>query len=337
MRLRKLNAALCGLWAWAVAGVAFAAGEPWQPNSDLFKLNFRFASLALLLTAAAIGIGLLAAVLFRIRKVRLNLKTGAVQRHSTGHVLMHWVNAGGFLLATFTGAVMLKWIPVTMEMGLLYTLHFIGAGAILMGFVSTAVHATTKGTTSRHRLIPTGHQIRETFIELLAYAGLVGDRGILGFRQVQLPTDLRRSVEKSVGFQGFGRTGKYLAAEEVLSYPLWALVGLAIIGSGILKSIRYAYALPPAVVKWTTIIHDWAAVATLVMLAAHVGALVLVRTNWPLLASMFTSKVSVAHVKEVHGAWYDELVKEADKAGSGKVAASAQPGRGEKGMGHAGR
>lgn len=325
MRIRKLGPALAGLGAWAVAGVAAAAGEPWAPQSELFKLNFRFASIMLLVTAGGIAFGLLGTALFRHRRARLDVTRGQVRRHTVGHMLTHWLNAVGFLLATFTGALMLNWLPIQMNMVTVYTLHYVGAAAILIGFVATVVQATTKGTSTVHRLIPKGHQVKHAFVELLGYAGLVGDRGILGFRALQWPESLRREIEKGVGFTGHGREGKYLAAEEVLSYPLWALIGLLIISTGILKAARYVYPLPADLVKWLTIIHDWTAVGTVVMLAVHVGALVLVRTNWPLFASMFSGKVKVDYVKEVHGQWYDQLVQEKQEMAADEVAAAAQP------------
>lgn len=290
-----------------------AEGDAWAPKSELFQLNFRLGTALLLVAAAGIAVGLLGTAIFRHRRVQLNVAKGEVRRHTIGHMLMHWVNAVGFLLAVFTGAVMLKWISLPMDKALLYTLHYVGAGAILVGFVATAVNAAAKGTTTVHRLIPKGQQVREAFMELLGYAGLVGDRGILGFRKLQWPAGLRAEVEKSVGFKGFARGGKYLAAEEVLSYPLWALVGLAIITTGILKAGRYAYPLPGGVVKWVTIVHDWAAVGAVVMLFVHVAALVLVRTNWPLFASMFTGKVSSEYAKEHHAEWYDEVVTQVEK------------------------
>lgn len=306
-----------GAMAWA--GVASAAGEPWAPKSELFQLNFRFASITLLFAAAGIALGLLGVALFRIRGPKLQAGTGTVRRHSVGHMLTHWVNAAGFILAAFTGAIMLNWLPINMEMGLLYTLHYIGAGAILIGFVATAVHAVTTGNSRRHRLIPSGAKIKETFIELLGYAGLVGDRGILGFQRLQWPAEMRREIEKGVGFTGFPREGKYLAAEQVLSYPFWAIIGLAIVATGLLKAVRYVYFVPAEVIRWTTILHDWAFVATLVMLVVHVSALVVVKTNWPLFRSMFTGKVRADYAREYHAKWYDELVAELER-GEGREA-----------------
>jgi cytochrome b subunit of formate dehydrogenase len=297
----------------SVSMVLAAAGDSWLPKSDLFQLNFRMASVMLLVAAGGIALGLFATALFRYRRVRLNIKTAVVRRHTAGHMLMHWLNAAGFLLALFTGAIMLKWLPVPMGKVALYTLHYIGAGLVLIGLVATVVNAVSKGTTSVHRLIPSRQHIRQAFLEVLGYAGLLGDRGILGFRALQWPVAWRREMAKAVGFSGFGRDGKYLAAEEVLSYPLWALVGLAIVSTGILKAARFVYPLPLPAVKWLTIVHDWAAVGTVVMLFAHVGALVLVRTNWPLFASMFTGKVRAAYVKENHGEWYEELVAEVEQ------------------------
>src|SRR4051794_35412641 len=89
-----------------------AVGDSWLPKSDLFQLNFRMASVMLLLSAGGIALGVLGTALFRYRRARLNVQTGEVRRHSAGHMLAHWLNAVGFLLALFTGAIMLKWIPV---------------------------------------------------------------------------------------------------------------------------------------------------------------------------------------------------------------------------------
>ena len=303
----------------------------WTPGSDLFRLNFRFASILLLVAAAGIAFGLVGTALFRHRKPQLDVKAGQVRRHTAGHMLTHWVNAVGFLLATGTGAIMLKWVMLPVDKVLLYSLHYTGAGLILIGLVATAVNASAKGTSTVHRLIPRAAQVREAFLELLGYAGLVGDRGILGFRRLQWPASVRREIEQAVGFTGFGHEGKYLAAEEVLSYPFWALVGLAIVTTGLLKAARYAYPLAGGVVKWITIIHDWAAVGTVVMLCVHVGALVLVRTNWPLFASMFTGKVSLPYVKEVHGEWYRELIEQVEKGEQDYGPAGARPAAARKG------
>lgn len=291
-------------------GAASAATEPWSPQSQLFQLNYRFASITLLFAAAGIALGLFGVSFFRRRRPALQGRSGQVERHSIGHRVAHWLNALGFIAATLSGAMLLKWLPNPLDLTLVYTVHYLGAGAILLGMGGTAVHALTTGASQRHRLIPRGETVRWALTGLLSYAGLVGDQGILGFKGLQWPASLRKSIEDSLGFQGFPAEQKYLASQRVLSYPFWVLVSLAVVSTGLLKAVRYAYPTPNAIVLWATRIHDWAFYGTLVMLFVHVAAVVLVRTNWPLLRSMFTGKVPLQYVRAVHGRWYEELVRE---------------------------
>ena len=284
--------------------------DGWSPQSALFQLNFRFASIALLCAAAGIALGLFGTALYRRRRPAIS--GGQVERHSPGHRLSHWLNAIGFILALITGALLyLQWLPNPFGLPLVYTLHYVGAAAILVGLGGTAVHALTTGASRHHRLLPTAESLRRTGLHLIAYAGLVGDQGILGFPGLQWPAAWRRAVERAVGFHGFPPEGKYLATQRVLSYPLWVLVSLAVVSTGLLKAVRYAYPLPAGVILWSTRLHDWAFYGVQVMLFVHVAAVVLLRTNWPLLRSMFTGKVPLAYVRAVHGRWYEELVREA--------------------------
>lgn len=298
-----------------------AAAEPWAPQSTLFQLNFRWASITLLVTAAGIALGLFGGAFYRRRQRGIRPGSAEVERHSPGHRLSHWLNALGFLLAMGSGALLIvSWLPNPFALPLLYTLHYVGAAFILLGLGGTAVHALTTGVSSRHRLLPDRETLRDAGIELLAYAGLVGDRGILGFPGLQWPAGWRRGMERAVGFQGFPAEGKYLATQRLLSYPLWVLVSLAVVATGLLKAVRYAYPLPGGVILWATRIHDWAFVGTIVMLFVHVAAVVLVRTNWPLLRSMFTGRVSLAYVQAVHGRWYQELLRESAGSWAGPTA-----------------
>lgn len=190
------------------------------------------------------------------------------------------------------------------------------------------MHGLTTGASRRHRLLPDRETLRDAGIELLSYVGLVGDQGVLGFPGLQWPTAWRREVERAVGFRGFPPEGKYLATQRLLSYPLWVLVSLVVVATGLLKAMRYAYPLPAAVVRWSTILHDWAFIATIVLLSIHVAAVTVVRSNWPLLRSMFTGTVSLEHVRAVHGRWYLELLREMEAntaAGSAPTEAASAP------------
>lgn len=321
--------------ALSLAPATALAAEPWAPQSALFQLNFRWASLTLLAAAAGIALGLFGGTFYRRRRPGIRPGSSVVERHSIGHRISHWINALGFLVALVTGALLtVSWLPSRFPLTVLYTLHYAGAALILLGLGGTAVHALTTGASRRHRLLPDRETLRDAGIEMLAYAGLVGDRGILGFERLQWPAAWRREIERAVGFRGFPAEGKYLATQRLLSYPLWVLVSLAVVASGLLKAIRYAYPLPAAAVRWATIIHDWAFIATIVMLIVHVAAVTLVRTNWPLLRSMFTGTVSLAHVRAIHGRWYEELLREAELAPPVGNAAPglARPGAGGEGV-----
>lgn len=326
LRAALLAAALC------TAPVPALAAEPWAPQSALFQLGFRWASITLLATAAGIALGLFGGAFYRRRRPSIQAASGQVERHSAGHRISHWVNAAGFLLAIGTGALLtFSWLPSPFPLTLLYTLHYLGAVLILLGLGGTAVHALTTGVSRRHRLLPDRETLRGAGLELLAYAGLVGDRGILGFAGLQWPAAWRREIERAVNYQDHPPAGKYLATQRLLSYPLWALISLAVVATGLLKAMRYAYPLPAAVVRWSTIIHDCAFIAAIVMLFVHVAAVTLVRTNWPLLRSMFLGTVSLAHVRAVHGRWYEELLRELES--SAEAPGAGAPGTAHPGMG----
>lgn len=286
----------------------------WEPKSALFRLNFVFAQLVLFLLAVGIALGLWRAFFAR-RRPALDPRAGELQRHSAGTIAMHWLNAIGFILALASGAMILRWVDSWFDKATLYLLHYVGAALILIGFVAVGVNAKVYG--GRHtRIIPRGADIRDAIVELIAYLGLVGDRGLLGFPFPRWPAPVRRRIERALGVPSGGAHagGKYLPTEHTLSYPLWAIVGLALIATGVVKAVRYVYSVPGSFIEWMTTLHDWAAIATVFIFAAHVAAVVLVRTNWPLLRSMFTGRVPADYARERHARWYHEEVAEAEAA-----------------------
>ncbi len=298
--------------------------EPWQPKSDLFILNHRFAQAVLFLVAAGIALGIVRA-LFRRRYP--NLQGDSVQRHSPGVAVAHWVNAVGVILCLISGFTILPYVRTAVSKLALYQIHLIGAGLTLVALLAVAVQANLGG--SKRQIFPRAADLQAMWLELLAYAGLLGDEGILGFRGLQWPAAWRRSLERSTGYRRFhGKNGKYLATEKVLSYPLWALIILVVVATGIIKAVRYIYPVPQVVTEWSTRLHDWSLWAALVMLLVHAGAVVLVRSNWPLLASMFTTRVSAAYARARHALWYAELTAEAEQAA--EQAAAQARGAGEK-------
>jgi hypothetical protein len=76
--------------------------------------------------------------------------------------------------------------------------------------------------------------------------------------------------------------------------------------TGVIKTLRYAVSMPAGLLHWSTYLHDGATIFLIVLLALHVGALVLVPRNWPLLKSMFTTRVSRAYAKAHLPLWAEE-------------------------------
>jgi cytochrome b subunit of formate dehydrogenase len=106
------------------------------------------------------------------------------------------------------------------------------------------------------------------------------------------------------------RTGKYLAAEQTVSYPPWAILIGTIVVTGLIKMMRYVYPMPNTLIASMTVIHDLAAIGIGLMLVIHLLPLLLVPANWPLLLSMFRTTVPLDYVKKRHPAWYRQLTGE---------------------------
>ncbi|HVB11005.1 MAG TPA: cytochrome b/b6 domain-containing protein [Bacillota bacterium] len=278
-----------------------AVAGTFSPTSVLFQVNN--VGIKILLFALAIGIafGLLRRPFFRARP---NLSTDtSVQRHSSGNLLLHWVNAAAFLLAIYTAAVLLRWIGDPLQLSTVYILHYVAGGLILFAAGAVAMNALTYGTTSRHRLLPTGADMREFGSELLGYIGLRGNQGFLGF----FPNQKKRESVTSSG-------DKYLATERVMSYPLWVVILTVLFITGTIKGLRYLYPIPNSWLSVVTPVHDIAAYATVVMLVFHAGAVLVIKTNWPLLRSMFTTREDMAYARQHNPKWLEEVAKAADEA-----------------------
>lgn len=279
----------------------------------LYALNHTWAKWMLVAVGVGIALGMWR-LLFRRPARPYNPRRGTVQRHAGAIALAHWVNAVGFILALYSGASLIRVLPRTLSEAHLYLVHYIGLTLVLLSLLAIATHQFIYGG---HSFRISGADFRDAFVELVAYTGLVGDEGILGFRALQWPAGWRRSVEQTLGVQPGHRNGKYLPTEKVLSLLPWMAVTAVVVVTGIIKGVRYLVPVPPAVLYYATLVHDWSVYAGGFMLLVHVGALVVVRTNWPLLASMFTTRVSVRYAAKRHPKWLEDVKPEslADPAG----------------------
>jgi hypothetical protein len=199
---------------------------------------------------------------------------------------------------------MLRWLfldTTTENRSLIYILHFIGAALIVFGAVAYTATARIRGSDA---LFPRWRDVSPALARLFGYLGIYGERGFLGMKLEMVW--LRRALA-AVGIRPAAREGKFLAAEKVLSFTPLAILTLILIVTGLIKAARYFFAVPPDVLYWSTWLHDLSTWLTLIVVGAHVVAIILVPRNLPGLRSMITGRMSLRHVEEEFPAWADEL------------------------------
>lgn len=298
------------LVGWLVligAAVGPSAVGGWPPQTALLD-DARFLAQA---TPFLIGLGILIGI-FQARAAARGggdaLLGEAVRRHDTATILAHWINAFGLIAGLVTGAMILGWTPRTLELRLIFIIHFIGAAFMLFAiFNHLARHLVSGGT----GLIPKRLSvIAELIGELLEYAGLFGPEGAT--LRIPWPKAIRQPIGNYLrALLSYKPSvhGKYLATEQILSYPPWAILMALIVVTGVVKVMKYLYPIPGPIVASATAIHDLATLAIGVMLLIHLLPLLLVPANWPLLLSIFKTTVPRKYVERRHPIWYQELQK----------------------------
>jgi cytochrome b subunit of formate dehydrogenase len=270
-------------------------------GSNLYRLDTIFSRLLPFVIGAAIAVALLE----RGRARRLVVAAGdSLRRHELSEVITHWGNAVGVGLCIITATWLKRWFGRPFSLETTYILHFIGAGLIV---AAVTHHITFQRVGGGTGLIPKRRaDFKNAVAEMVGYLGIY--RGLPGAFGIQMPAAVRRPAQKVVRKLHLvpDPDGKYLATEKVLSYSLWfILIGIVVI-TGVLKTLRYAFSMPAGLLHWSTYLHDGATIFLIVLLALHVGALVLVPRNWPLLKSMFTTRVSRAYAKAHLPLWAEE-------------------------------
>ena len=299
-----------GLGLFVSVATAFAQGGTaiggFPPQSDLYGDAVLLARVLPFMIALGIGFGIWQAKL-RLTERKSSPDSPTVIRHDWGSVIQHWTNGLGFIAGMITGFMILRWLPYPSDVRSIFAIHYIGSAFVLFGVAShLAQHVITGGA----GLIPRRFKdVTEALGELTEYAGFYGPDGA-AFR-LNLPKGIRSAIGET--FRSFGirppkQLGKYLPAEKVLSYAPWAIIITVMVVTGLIKSFRYLYPIPPTFIATMSTLHDLSAYASVFMLAMHLFAVLLIPRHWPLLKSMFTTRISRKFVEKYHPLWFKDLV-----------------------------
>lgn len=301
-----LVAAVLGAVAvWPSIDIDERAGNWYQGllgGSSLYALGVAFARLTPFLIAAGIALALLQRTSQRPHRTRLN---GWLRRHERTEVITHWLNAAGIGLGLITAAWLLKWFGDPFSLSTTYVLHFVGAGLVLLAVAHHLTYQLVGGGTG---LLPRSWaDVKNAAAEVIGYAGVY--RGLPGVFGIQLPLAVRRPIQRVLRRYDLAPdpAGKYLATEKVISYAIWALLIGIVVLTGLVKTLNYLVRLPGWLLQAATFLHDGATIFIVVFLVIHVAALALVPRNWPLLRSMFTTRIPRAYAEQHLPRWNEEI------------------------------
>lgn len=317
-----------GLGLFVGVVTAFAqggtTGDGFPPQSALYADAVLLARLLPFVIALGIGFGVWQAKV-RSNESKSSPSSPSVIRHDWGSVIAHWTTTAGFSLGTITGFMVLRWLPYPTDVRFIFAVHYIGSGLVIFG---VAGHLAQQAIAGGSGLIPRRFSdIMEAMGVLTEYAGFYGPHGA-AFR-LNLPKGLRQTFAQT--FRSFGirppkQLGKYLPAEKVLSYVPWAIVVGVMVVTGLIKSLRFLYPIPPTFIATMTTLHDLSAYASVAMFVVHLAALLLVPHHWPLVISMFTTLIPRKYVEQYLPLWYAELVaKEKGTSSTAPAASVAKP------------
>ena len=283
----------------------FLQGTPadkWQSDAALLPQVVDWSRILIYLTAAAVVLGLIVAMVRRRGRDRVT--GGDVVRYDGYQRLVHWSLAIGFILAFVTGAWLLRLFGLQTTVDIrptLYVIHFIGAGLIVLGGVTYATSSQTRGEDA---LFPRWKDVGPAIARLFGYLGIYGESGVFGLR---LRSKGLAEALASIGIKPEKRPGKFLAVEKVFSFTPLAILATIVIATGLIKTARYFFTINTDVMYWTTWLHDLSVWLTLIVVGAHLAAIFLVPRNWPGVGAMLGGRISLRHAREEFPAWTDEL------------------------------
>ena len=298
--------------------LAGSAAAEWTSDRPLLPLSVDGSRALILLTAAGVILGLLLAVTLRLRPTRV--VDGQVVRYSLYDRLVHWGLALGYVLAFASGAWLLRWVGLDNSLEArptLYLVHFIGAGLIVLG---AAVFVTRARLAGQQALFPRWRDLSPALARLFGYLGVYGQSGVLGLRMGKdAQAGWRRALD-AVGIRPDPREGKFLSVEKVFSFTPLALLSFVVIVTGLIKSVRYFFAVPVDVVAWATTLHGWSTWGALIVVGAHLAAIFLVPRNWGGIRSMIAGRMPFAAVQHEFPGWADEIGQAAPEPTTARAA-----------------
>ncbi len=213
-----------------------------------------------------------------------------IKRHSTIELLEHWSIAISGIVLLFTG---LGCLP-------LYKRYYI---TDLPGF----------GWTADFYNVTVVHYIASivflsAVIFHIVYHGLKGDFSLLPKKG-----DISKSIKVLAAMIGLGKeppSEKYLP-EQRIAYVGIGFVIILLTVTGVIKVLKNLewIVLSPSFESINTLIHTLSSFIFMLAVIVHVGTVVLFKSNWPLLKSMFTGYVDEDYVKHRHSLWHEKIKK----------------------------
>jgi cytochrome b subunit of formate dehydrogenase len=218
-----------------------------------------------------------------------------LRRFAPGTVAMHWLTGVAVLVGLATGAWQylagLLVMTTRIDMPLVYRVHYLAATLLLFA-VAHFVTYWLMSDTRRPLVVPKGQWIRHlrgTAHELPRPIGAVL-AAVLGL-------DMRRQPPP---------VGEFTYYEKTVSFPIWGVVLLLVVVTGVLKAMRYVYPIPGDLLWWVSAIHVGAMVALMVKLLDHMRY-VLAPNRWPLFVASVTGWIGAAYVRRRHPGWLQEV------------------------------
>ncbi|MBI1801588.1 MAG: hypothetical protein HYR71_08185, partial [Chloroflexi bacterium] len=292
--LTVVGAAALGLLVMTASAVfAQGGGDGFPPQTALFNDALLLARALPFIAALGIAFGVWQGRASR-RQPKSAPDSPVVIRHDFGTVIAHWLNGLGFIIGMISGGIILRWVQRPDDLRTVFAFHYIGAGAIIFAIAS---HLTQNAITGGLGLLPRSlRDVTEGIGELIEYSGVFGPAGAAF--GLKIPKAIRKPIAEiliSFGIAPPKRLGKFLPAEKIFSYLPWLIIITVIVFTGLVKVFRYLYPFPLTFVAQMTALHDLFTALAVIMLVIHLAAVTLAPRNWPLLVSMFSTRVSRKH------------------------------------------
>lgn len=214
-----------------------------------------------------------------------------IKRHSLIELIEHWAIALSGIVLLFTG---LGCLP-------LYKRYYI---TDIPGFAWTA---DFYNVTVVHYIASIVFVAAVIFHIL--YHGLRKDFALLPRKG-----DLKNSIKVIVAMVGLGKeppSDKYLP-EQRIAYVGIGIIILILTITGIIKVLKNLewIVLSPEIESINTLVHTLTGFLFLVAFIVHVATVILFKSNWPLLKSMFTGWIDEEYIKHRHALWYEKIKKD---------------------------